>query len=98
MHQPYVDYHDGGYWIRGSRVSLDSIVHCFREGQTAQAILQAFPVLSLASVYGAIAYYLTHRDAVDSYLEKAEVDYEAVRQGARQADSAFYQKLADARG
>jgi uncharacterized protein (DUF433 family) len=88
---------DGGYWVAGSRVSLDSIVYAFHQGQTAESIAQSFPALSLEKVYGAIAFYLANRDAVDVYLVNAEADYAAQRIAARDADPAFYQKLADAR-
>ena len=30
MHE-YVERHDGGYWVAGSRVSLDSVVYAFLE-------------------------------------------------------------------
>ena len=55
----------GLYTVLGSRVSLDSIRHCLHSGQSAEAIAQSFPVLSLEQVYGAIAYYLAHRAEVD---------------------------------
>ena len=28
----YVEQHDGGYWIAGTRISLDSIVYAYRDG------------------------------------------------------------------
>jgi len=36
--QEYVETRDGGYYLTGSRVSLDSIVYAFLGGQTAEAI------------------------------------------------------------
>jgi uncharacterized protein (DUF433 family) len=93
----YVQQRDRGYRVVGSRVSLDSIVYAFLEGQTAESIAQSFPALSLEQVYGAIAFYLANRRAVDAYLAQVRVDHEAKRQAARDADPAFYQKLADAR-
>src|SRR2546422_9401653 len=60
--------------IKGSRVSLDSIVHHFKLGATAEQIAQSFPSLSLGDVYAAIAYYLAHREAVEEYLEQQEAD------------------------
>ena len=36
MSREYIEHRDGGYWIAGSRVSLDSIVYAFLEGQTAE--------------------------------------------------------------
>ena len=56
--------------IKGSRVSLDSIVHHFKLGATAEQIVQSFPSLSLGDVYSCIAYYLTHRQEVETYLEQ----------------------------
>jgi uncharacterized protein (DUF433 family) len=93
----YVEQIEGGFWVKGSRVSLDSIVYGFLAGQTAESIAQSFPSLSLKQVYGAIAFYLDNREQVDAYLTKAKVDFEAVRRASRETDPAFYQKLADAK-
>lgn len=54
--------------IKGSRVSLDSIIHHFKLGATAEQIVQSFPSLTLGEVYSSIAYYLTHRQDVEEYL------------------------------
>ena len=97
MSEPYVDRRDGAYWVAGTRVSLDSIVYAFVGGQTAESIAQSFPVLTLEQAYGAIAFYLAHRDEIDTYLCHAEAEYETIRASARQADPMFYHKLADAR-
>jgi uncharacterized protein (DUF433 family) len=97
MNQPYVEYRDEAYWVAGSRVSLDSIVYAFQQGQTAEFIAQSFPVLSLEQVYGTIAFYLANRERIDKYLALMKTDYEAKRQATRDADPAFYQKLAEAR-
>ncbi|TAJ85248.1 DUF433 domain-containing protein [bacterium] len=97
MSEQYIEQRDGGYWVAGTRVSLDSIVYAFWGGQTAEAIAQSFPVLTLEQVYGSIAFYLANRSKIDAYLEKAEVDFEAMREASRQADPMFYQKLAQAR-
>jgi len=93
----YVQGERGDYRIGDTRVSLDSIVYAFLKGESAESIAQSFPVLSLEQVYGAIAYYLAHRNDVDAYLRASENRYEAVLREARQTDPAFYQKLADAR-
>ena len=97
MGNEFVEQRDGGYWVNGSRVSLDSVVYAFCEGQTPEAIAQSFPTLSLADVYGAITYYLRHRQEVEDYLAKSRADFEAARLASRRADPAFYQKLADAK-
>jgi uncharacterized protein (DUF433 family) len=97
MSNQYVNHRDEGYWVVGSRVSLDSIVYAFLGGQSAESIAQSFPVLTLEQVYGAIAFYLANRSAIDTYLVQVRDDFEALRQAARDADPMFYQKLADAR-
>lgn len=97
MNEQYVEQRDGGYWVAGTRVSLDSIVYAFWNGQTAEAIAQSFPVLTLEQVYGSIAFYLANRSRIDAYLGKARADFETMRQASRQADPMFYQKLAQAR-
>lgn len=93
----YVESRDGVYRLIGSRVSLDSIVHGFLRGQTAEAIAQSFPTLSLEQVYGAITFYLGHREEIDEYLREGEEAFDALRQRSRESDPAFYQKLADAK-
>ena len=58
---------------------------------------QAFPVLVLEQVYGAITFYLAHRDEIDRYLDTRRQDFAARQEAARSADPMFYQKLADAK-
>jgi uncharacterized protein (DUF433 family) len=71
---------DGTIRITGSRVSLDSIVHHFKLGATAEQIAQKFPSLPLADIYAAITYYLSHRDAVEEYLKQQEAEADAIQQ------------------
>lgn len=97
MSDAYIEQRDGAYMVAGSRVSLDSIVYAFLSGHSAEAIAQAFPVVSLEQVYGAVTYYLAHRDDIDRYLEGRRQDSDTARQAARDADPMFYQKLADAK-
>ena len=58
MTQHYVEQHDGGYWVAGTRVSLDSVVYAFLEGLSPESIVDSFETLTLEQVYGALAYYL----------------------------------------
>ena len=97
MSLTYVEQRDGSYMVSDTRVSLDSIVHVCVSGSSAETIAQAFPVLNLEQVYGAITFYLAHREEVDRYLEARQRDFGAKREASRQADPMFYQKLADAK-
>jgi len=65
MSAQYVEQGDGGDWDAGTRVSLDSVLYPFMEGQTAANILQAFPMLSFDQPYGSIAFHRANRPAQD---------------------------------
>lgn len=71
---------DGTIHIKGSRVSLDSVVHHFKLGATAEQIAHKFPSLDLADIYAAITYYLNHRETVEEYLRQQEAEGDAVQQ------------------
>lgn len=98
MAKQYVEQRDQGYWIAGSRVSLDSVILAFLDGLSPEAIVaECFPVLTLEQVYGAITYYLAHRAKIDAYMQQADAEFEALRQATHAADPAFSKKLAKAR-
>ena len=60
---------DGIYRVGGTRVRLETVVTAFQNGCTAEEILLKYPSLSLGDIYAVIAYYLTHRETVDAYLD-----------------------------
>ena len=97
MSNAYVEQRNGVYFVAGTRVSLDSLVYAFLSGQSAEAIAQAFPVLNLEQVYGAITFHLAHREEIDRHVDDEREHFEAARRAARDADPMFYQKLADAK-
>ncbi|MGA2065449.1 MAG: DUF433 domain-containing protein [Thermoguttaceae bacterium] len=98
MENIYVERHDGGYWVGGTRVSLDSVVLAFLQGLSPEAIAsECFPALTLEQVYGAIAYYLAHRPEIDAYLKQADAEFDALREALRSDDPDFARKLAEAR-
>jgi uncharacterized protein (DUF433 family) len=55
--------------VAGTRVSLDSIVYAFLDGQSAEAIAQAFPVLTLEQGCSAALGASRGRRRSDSYLD-----------------------------
>ncbi|OUC13116.1 MAG: hypothetical protein B0A82_19110 [Alkalinema sp. CACIAM 70d] len=89
----YVEQRDQGYWIEGTRISLDSIVYAFRSGASPEIIRQSFPLLALEQVYGAIAFYLANQAEIDAYLEAEERAFDAMPQPLQATDSALYGKL-----
>ena len=65
--------------IKGTRVTLDSLVTAFRLGSTPEEIVLQYPTLDLADVYAVIAYYLRDAETVDSYLAESEARRAEVR-------------------
>ena len=83
MTNQYVEQRDDGYWITGTRISLDSVVYAFQRGASPESIVRSFPLLTLEQVYGAITYYLAHAQEIDAYLRQGEAEFNALRQAAR---------------
>src|SRR3984893_5284606 len=68
MAKEYIEEREGNYYVAGTRISLDSIVHAFRRGESPETICQNFDLLRLEEVYGAITYYLANQAGIDTYL------------------------------
>jgi uncharacterized protein (DUF433 family) len=66
--------------VSGTRVSLDSIINYYLQGQTPESLHNSFPTVPLTDVYAVIAYYLAHRDELDAYLQHQQAEAERIRQ------------------
>ena len=94
---PYVQERAGTLYVGDTRVTLTSLVAAWKhEGYTAEELQLGFPALSLAQVYGAIAYYLDHRAEVDQQIQADEEYYHEQRAHDRATDPDFLRQL-DAR-
>jgi uncharacterized protein (DUF433 family) len=93
MMQDFIGRRGDGYYFIGSRVSLDSVVYQFLQGESPESILQAFPSLSLVQVYGGITYYLAQRTEIDEYLKRGEARFEELARASREANPLLYSKL-----
>jgi uncharacterized protein (DUF433 family) len=93
----YVEQRNGGYYVAGTRVSLDSVVYGFLRGESTEGIASDFEALTPEQIDGAIAFYLANREMVDAYLVRQKQDFERMRQEARAKDPAFYAKMAAAK-
>jgi uncharacterized protein (DUF433 family) len=98
MVDEYVEHREATYFVRGSRVSLDSVVHGFLNGDSAEAIRDNFPTLTLEQVYGAIAYYLGHQAEIDSYLRAGQEHFEEGRRSQTHVSNELRARLDQARG
>jgi uncharacterized protein (DUF433 family) len=97
MIKEYIETRNGGYYIAGTRISLDSVVCAFLDGASPESILQSFPLLTLEQIYGTITYYLANRSEIDAYLKEQEADFETKRQAWREANPQLYKKLLEAK-
>ena len=93
MSKEYVEERNGGLYLAGTRVTLDSVVYCFNHGMSAETILAEFDTLGLAQVYGAITYYLENQAAVDDYLVRQKQRLDKMRQDADPLPQSLTQRL-----
>ena len=97
MARDYIEKREGGYWVAGTRLSLDSLVYAFLRGAAPEGIAQSYPVLSLEEVYGAIAFYLANQAEIDTMLANNDREFELLRKQTRDANPILYKKLEEAR-
>jgi uncharacterized protein (DUF433 family) len=93
MDNNYVSVDGDSYRISGSRVSLDSIVYDYLSGLSPESIADNFDTLSLEQVYGAITFYLSHKDEVDRHLMQNRAKFDELRTKARESHPLLYRKL-----
>jgi uncharacterized protein (DUF433 family) len=97
MAKEYIEQRDGNYYVAGTRISLDSIVHAFRRGESPETICQNFELLRLEEVYGAIAYYLANQADVDTYLIRQSEKWAAGKRNEEPLPADLRERLTRAR-
>lgn len=97
MPHEYVEEREGGLYVAGSRISLASVIIAFQEGASPETIRQNYPSLSLAQVYGAIAFYLNHPSEAGAYLMSLQDKWNALEQGAHAPPPEMRERLEAAR-
>lgn len=76
---PLCEDDTGALRIGESRVLLELVIRAFQDGATPETIVQRYSTLALSDVYAVIAYYLRHRDEVETYLARREQTADEVR-------------------
>ena len=72
-------------------------MYCFNEGQSPDGILEVFPHLTLAQIYGAIAFYLGHKAVIDQYLEDEKREFESQGIPLAEENPALWERIRRAR-
>lgn len=65
--------------VGGTRVTLESVLGAYLEGETAEGIVERFPTLDLADVHATIAWFLRHRPEAGAYLARCGSDQREAR-------------------
>lgn len=58
----------GAIRVSGTRVTLDTLIAFYRQGEMPEDLHAGFPTVPLADIYAVIAYYLAHQAELDAYL------------------------------
>ena len=61
--------------IDGTRITVHRIAILYKQGQTAEDIVQTYPHLSYSQVYVALAYYHENQAQIDSELVEMDLEY-----------------------
>lgn len=79
--------------VADGHVMLDSVIASFEQGHSPEAIQSQYPALTLEQVYGAITHYLAHREEVDAYLRRQDVEWAKWRAAAEQRRGTVVDRL-----
>jgi uncharacterized protein (DUF433 family) len=60
---------EGTIRVGNTRITLDVLLGDYRSGMTPKQIVEQLDSLTVADVYGALAYYHRHKDELDAYLQ-----------------------------
>ena len=72
MAQEYIEERNGGFYVKGTRVPLDLLVYGFQHGDSPETIRGNYETLTLEQVYGAITFYLSHKEEVERTMAERE--------------------------
>ncbi len=61
--------------IDGTRITVEHIAVLYKQGGSAEEIVQAHPHLSLGQVYAALAYFHANRSEIEAELAAADAEY-----------------------
>jgi hypothetical protein len=65
----------------------------WQQGFSPEEIQRSFPAVSLMEVYGAILYYLEHRDEMDAFFRDQDVLFRRQKAEAEAKNPAFYAEM-----
>ena len=77
---PLETWDDGTIRVGGTRLLIDMVVDAHNRGACPEDIYESFPSksYSVADIYSVIAYYLSHKSAIDKHLANKTIAAEKV--------------------
>lgn len=77
---PAIEARDGGYYVAGTRVSLDSVAWALRRGENPARILAELPAIGSMDLLGeAIRFVEGNPEWIEEYLSAQSARYERLR-------------------
>jgi len=69
----------GAIRVSGTRVTLDTLIGFYRQGEMAEALHEGFPTVPLADIHAVISYYLANQQEVNAYLNSRAAEADRIR-------------------
>ena len=86
---------DGRAVIGGTRIKVENIVACDRDGMDAKAIQkESYPSLTMGQVYSALAYYCDNKALVEAQIEEGDRYVEKMRAANEPIQAEFRKRMA----
>ncbi len=70
--------------IDGTRITVNQIVVCYKQGYSPEEVADQYPHVTLAQVYAALAYYHANKEDTEADLAAEKAEAERLEQQYRQ--------------
>ena len=84
--------------IDGTRVTVQAIALCYKQGDTPEEIAFRYGYISAAQVYAALAYYHANRDEIEADIAAEAEVYEQMAREAKHTSQTIAQPVAQLEG
>lgn len=89
----HVQKREGEYYVSHTHVPVGVVVASWKHGTSPEHIVNQFPALSLADVFGVVTYYLDHQKELEKHFAALQSAYERERLRSRAERPDFYADL-----
>ena len=69
----------GAIRIGQTRVTLDTLINFYLQGESPEDLHAGFPTIPLPDIYAVIAYFLANRAEVDVYLQQRQAEADRIQ-------------------